>query len=523
MEEHITPPEEPQEKTSCTIDDMSELTPEQRCIKRIHCLLDLYRNDDYCYDKLIHYLNMSEKYILVQKQEQLRRAVRKEKLDACKHEFVNDFFTQNDYYYMPEYDIYFSYDKKNYTPISEDIIWSTILTEINKQGKIVAWKDKVRIEIFARIKRRLLTKSIPESDTIQDILTMFTSVICNEKEEAKFLLTIIGDVLLKKSIKHTYIVNSKINEFLTTLEYELNKYTKCYLLNAFKYKYYNHPYNNVLLVKTHTNVDKPFLWKYIIQQHLYDLIVVATHYSRRYDNAYNYIVNRCHNKQVKASICFLHDNTKSSIVESFATNHVLSSSTLSLTKQETLYVWKNYLKKLDVPNIMFQREFHELFQTYYVFNEIEQKYVGVTSEAVNYVKHFREFITTECDVVEHDETAGGFVSYEVSELVQLFQLWSSTKGYKCSINEDQLISLLNHFYEEIPVVNNKYICKFVCRLWNKEKDIDEFMTYHMTEGTDTNEIVTNNDLYKSYCKYYYNKGSPYIVSKSYFEKYLSTV
>ena len=33
--------------------------------------------------------------------------------------------------------------------------------------------------------------------------------------------------------------------------------------------------------------------------------------------------------------------------------------------------------------------------------------------------------------------------------------------------------------------------------------------------------ATHEELYKEYCKYNYNKHNPFIVSKSYFEEYMS--
>lgn len=509
-----------------SVDQVNELTTyKQNLLSHISLLYDTYKEDTYIHKKLLKYFYDSEKHISHIIKEREHREQRKLELFKNKEDFIINFLDENHYYYIPEYDTYIAYDKTNFSVISEDLIWCKIRVKIYGDRTLVDWKDRVRIEIMSLIKKQLLTKSIPESDTIQQVLTIFNNVICNEKEESKFLLTLIGDIILKKHIDYTFIANPKIHSFLETLERELCLYQRSYVLNAFKYKYYNHSYDNILFVKTRDSIDAEFIWKGIIKENILNIISVSTHYSRRYDNAYNYIMNRCHNNSVKQRICYLTSKTKDSVVEDFLSRYTTTSDTLDLTYKEIMYLWKTFLKSNDLPNIMFYRDFETILQKNLKYDEENKTFTGLTSSKLEYIRYFRNFIDEQCCVnpIHNDNQ---LMCYEISELQLIFQKWCYDEMKPINITEKQVVSILTHFYEDIKIRNGKYICGITSPLWNKIGDIQEFLKLSNEKSDDVdsvNIVISNDDMYKDYCRYIYNKKSPFIVSKSYFETYFSNL
>jgi len=117
---------------------------------------------------------------------------------------------------------------------------------------------------------------------------------------------------------------------------------------------------------------------------------------------------------------------------------------------------------------------------------------------------------------------------ELEEIRNLFNKWAHMKRESViGINEQQIIELIQHFYPEIEIENDKYIQHIRCSIWDKKLDIkialEEFKNKIRSEKyeDDTGNISTY-DAYIFYCKYYSccNLESKNIVSKCYFDKYI---
>jgi len=116
-----------------------------------------------------------------------------------------------------------------------------------------------------------------------------------------------------------------------------------------------------------------------------------------------------------------------------------------------------------------------------------------------------------------DETESGL---ELEEIRHLFNKWGSH-----SINDEQIIDLIQYFYPNINIENDKYIQEVRCSLWNKKIDMKNAFDNIRSEYPDKTVDFTIYEAYLFYCKRYKKRKasgiieSGLIVHKSYFENY----
>jgi len=521
---------------------MNDISLNQHLSETINTLLIKYKNDEYLTDKINTYISNLENHILSLKKEKEQRDDRKNILSSYKKVFMDQFLTEKIYYYIPDSTLFITYDSKNYTQINENTIWLEILTMVKQNKVILPWKHKIRIELIASVKKQLFIHCIPESHTIQLILNIFSGIISTNKDHSKFLLTIIGDSILRKSTNNTYLVDSKINTFVNSLQFQINKFIRCNFTTSLKYKYYNHDYSTTRLIYSKDHVDKAYLWEHIIKHYIFDIIAVSCHYSNRFINADNFIINICKNIDVQNYVLFLKNNTKETIVAAFSRKMLQKCGSLHITYNEAFYLWKTYLKSLEMPPILFSKElFHHLGN---IFQSSNEQFMGVTSPKLHYVKVFKQFMaeviiinditdTNEiistnnsvyvyntpinCNINTYDKTNITLDSFELSELLQLYSYWCDKNKVTTSITEEMILSLLKHFYTSIVIKQNKYILGCKSTMWNKEQDISNFFT--STTYNLNFQVSYNNDLYQLYCNYIKNNKINFTTSKSYFKSY----
>jgi len=105
--------------------------------------------------------------------------------------------------------------------------------------------------------------------------------------------------------------------------------------------------------------------------------------------------------------------------------------------------------------------------------------MNVYSLFLPYVESFKDFWDKHIyyDKEEYD--------FEINELYYIF-----CDLYKCKINESIFKDLIEFYYPNIVIIEDKYIKQIGCTLWNKKKELEPFIK---KEG-DIQE------LYYNYCK-----------------------
>ena len=115
---------------------------------------------------------------------------------------------------MNSNNFFYEYNGKHYFIVKEDDVLHKLLSSISKDRILMQWKHKTKFNIIKQIKERNLFSSIPESDTIQNVLNLLYPSIFTSKNTAKYFLTIIGDNIFKKNTNLIFLVTTKMRRIL---------------------------------------------------------------------------------------------------------------------------------------------------------------------------------------------------------------------------------------------------------------------------------------------------------------------
>jgi hypothetical protein len=205
---------------------------------------------------------------------------------------------------------------------------------ISKDKKLAEWKFRTKISVIKQIKDRHLFKSIPETDTIQNVLSLLHPSIFSDKNQAKYFLTIIGDSILKKnsSSELVFLIKPKTKQFLADIENVAYIYTGfSNITNNFMTKYHeNYSYSNCRLLKMNDTLSVD-IWRNMLSKYGIDFICVAAHYSQRFENSDNFIHNIVNDEDLKSYTLFLKNNTPASIFDKFCEHSIQQNSETSET------------------------------------------------------------------------------------------------------------------------------------------------------------------------------------------------
>jgi hypothetical protein len=197
------------------------------------------------------------------------------------------------------------------------------------------------------------------------------------------------------------------------------------------------------------------------------------------------------------------------------------SSTIDF--KNMIFLWKKYLDECGIPNIIFQEALKTFLKAKLVYDETKECFMGVTSIHLPVVSQFIKF--WEETIIENEGTgeeaaaSGDDINsdeLEIDELCALFKQWTSIG--KAAINDTLIIELIQHFYPDIVIEDNKYILHVKCKLWNKRVEVVNamklFQAYQKLNAINTNTNAIY-EVYDFYCSLHKQNR---LVSKRYFEK-----
>jgi len=144
------------------------------------------------------------------------------------------------------------------------------------------------------------------------------------------------------------------------------------------------------------------------------------------------------------------------------------------------------------------------------YDEQTDMFNGVFSKFIPEIQRFNQFWD---ETMNEDE---GESNLELGEVRQLFNKWG---GSHFSMSDTHMIDLIQYFYPNVLIENDKYIQEIRCSLWDKKADIKKALAEFRKTVTESDISVY--DAYVFYCKYNKTKKTLQIVHKSYFEKYVS--
>jgi hypothetical protein len=506
---------------------------QETCITSLKELFKNYEDNEYMLQRIHTHINNYLPNTL--KNEQInheKRVNRNHFLTNEQQIFIQVFLSKNQYYYLSSNGYFYEYDGKNYFIVKEDDITHKLLSSISKERVLLDWKHKTKINVIKLIKERSLLNSIPETDTIQNVLNFICPSLFSSKSQAKYFLTIIGDNIFKKNQQLIFFVSQNMKKLMSDLDnISYLSIGNTTTTNNFVTKYHeNNSYENYRLLKINENFSHD-LWKEQLKKLGLDLLCVASHYSKRYENSEQFLENKS-DEELKQFVLYLRLNNQQKIIETFCESYLNSVDDTNATIQwkNLHFIWKQFLSSNSLPNMIYSNSLKNMLKEMYKYDESNDCFSNLTSKYLPIESDFIKFWDKTIHVVDNCgvSDAETFDELEVDELCMLFKMWTQTNSGEeklisnGNINEESVLKILKHFFPNIEIVENKYVLNVSCNLWNKNTEIENSFDYIKTQiKTNHNlALISFDDAYNYYYKYCNCQSNKLIVNKRYFEKYL---
>jgi hypothetical protein len=349
------------------------------------------------------------------------------------------------------------------------------------------WRYKVTKNIIKRIKERSPLNATPESATIQFVINTLCPSIFTTRNHAKYFLTIIGECL-GGSATHTpasfashsgygpptVLANSAIaNETDELIIMEANHSLKifplalkeimrdignqCYsyfglpnIFTTIKFKYYDHNYKSCRLLAIDRKMEnKKIPVPSIMSKYMLDFLCVAAHYYTRYGSADRFL-QQCTDSKLVEHALFLTKNTHDSIVSTFIEKSLSPCSNGTIDMKNMMFLWKKFLNERAIPNIIFYDTLKTVIKSKLTYDEPNDCFMGITSLYLPMVSSFMQFWNETIVETEGDDNS----ELGIDEICSLFKNWTTLSKH---VNEVLVLELIQHFFPELSIVNNKTI------------------------------------------------------------------
>jgi len=534
--------------------------------KIINDLFDKYESNDYMYQKINTYIcNQLSNVFENMNESHNQRVIRINELTNEQDTFIQSFLNNNQYFYSASTDNFFYYDEIHYQLYNEDDILCNVLSLINRDGSLMIWKQRTKLNIMKRIRETSLLQTIPESATIQSVIDRLCPLLFRTRAETKHFLTVLGDNIFRKQSSLIYFIDTSAKFFLTQLNHMCQMFIGCNLSQTFKYKYHDHKYDDCRLININSNVKYDITCGQIINQNVPDILCVACHYSLRYNSADEYIENYCNNHKLPQYVFFMKNMDINELITEFVNtvididethniqvpsvqlldNISMNSSHIrvpQITWKNMQYLWKQFLGDKELPAVVFLQTLKTLLsdklKSYY--NPTTDSFVGVCSKFIPSIHKFLGFWN---ETMVEDDTE---LDLEIDEVLILFRKWCEINN-ECvpQLTDKQMVDLIGYYYPSIEVDRDKFIAKTRCSLWDKQLEIQvtmDNMKMHLqnehnilvssSSRVSSPPIYQNISIYDAYIFYCKSVSNPQqstniinhnrrqIISKGYFEKYI---
>jgi hypothetical protein len=529
-------------------DSLQEYTQELNVV--VNNLALKYFNEPYMKSRLHTYIHNLSSIMKTDYEMYQKKQTRQTQLYNDKQTFIQLFLSKHLYYYLTSCEMFYEYDGIKYNIVSSDVVIHTILSTITStclhqtqqtqiSQTLMEWKQSTKQSIIKQIKERSLFTSIPESVTIQNVISNIYPTVFETKNQAKYFLTIIGDNLFKKSVDLIYQVNKKIKMNINMLEDAATqllgvKNIGCNFVT--KYHEGSHPYENCRLMKMNKDVSQT-IWVDILKKIGLDLLCVSAHYSVRYENADNFLDMKS-DEDMKRYAYLLKNTTKEKVVDNFIHEYIEEIPTTTMEWKSIHFLLKSYLSTYSIPNVIYIQNVKNKLKEKYKYDEEKDVFIGVTSRHLPLAKSFLNFWDINICVIDNNKSS--FKNeIELDEMVTLFKNWLRDKdttiqtnptilqkhSYKGSVVEKDIQRIIEHYKPQIEIIDNKYVINVTCSLWDKIEDIKSSYSFikNELETNYSNEMVSIEELYDFYFKYKKVIRSLLVVSKYFFHSYMSSV
>lgn len=499
----------------------------EELLKTIDNLYNIYseENNKYALNRLEHHINTLETLIENENKKNNERITKFNELTSEQEKFSKLFLSQNKFYYTPYNNKYYEYDGQQYNIIDEDIINHKLLSSISSNQILFQWKHKTKINIIKKIKNNSLFSSIPETFTIQNILS-FLQLIFITDEESIYFLSLLGDCILKKNNNLLYFIKPNTKHFISLIDYIIYTTLGYSISNNFIAKYHNtHDMNNYRLIKSKSTSSISLL-KNTINNIGIDLMCVASYYSEFYGNSENYILKL--DESISNYILYFVKNTAEQIIEHFIKNYVETGTNDSdiITWKNMHYIWKIYLHNMKIPTFLYTNVLQQLLTSkldYELSSNNEIYFKCVTSKYLPNVSSFLTFWNENIIIYSKENDCDNECEYDY-EIIEILQLYKNSNYRTGNLNCKHLLRLINHYFcPSVSIIEDKYVKNIKCTLWDKNTEINNFLNSYKYNSSknyicNADDCISIDKLYDFYKKQIEDKI--FIISYDYFKKYV---
>jgi hypothetical protein len=491
----------------------------EECHKTVDRLFHVYKDNEYMLQRIYCHIAHNLPNTLENEAKNYEKRLNLTSyLSEEQQIFMQVFLSKNNYYYLHNNSFFYEYNGKDYFIMKEDDIIHKLLSAISKDRVLLQWKHKTKLNVLRKIKERNLFQSIPETDTIQEVLNALYPSIFSSKSVAKYFLTIIGDNILKKNNNIQFLVSPKMKLLLAELEaVAISCIGSDNISSHFITKYHeNHSYENLRLIKIQDNYSNDY-WREMLKKVGLNLLCVATHYSNRYSSSDNYLDGKT-NEDLTDYAYTLKNTTQAEMLKRFVSECLETTTDEFQIEWKNLhFIWKQFLSSIGLPNVIFSTTLKNCLSEMLNYDKENDAFKGITSK---YLPFYRDFIkfwdTTIVQNVSYDFEN----DFEIDEICSLFKMWSKNRT---NLTEDTIIKFLKHSFPYVEIVEDKYLLNVNCTLWDKISDINHSLQYFNDNIKNDYQLslISFDDIYNCYQGYCAVKSIKFIVSKRYFEKYLN--
>lgn len=504
----------------------------------IESLYVKYEDDVMMTSKIHHYISHQLPVIL----ECIHETKEKNKVRLTEHQdeqekFTQQFLSQFKYYYNTSNETYFEYAGPHYKTISEDNILHHIVSTISNESNpiLMNWKHKTKVSLLKKIKEQPITKTIPESETIQTVLQQLYPTICGSKSEVKYFLTVIGDNILRKETSRVHFISPRAKYFLRALNKVCGDKLNVQCTLTFKYKYHEKHNESMCRILNVLPLIEQTAWcDHTIDFYGLDILCVACHYSNIYGNADDYLIDFSHDNEIQQNVFRLKNTKMEDFVSQFVEEYLIDksdqvspSSDSSLTGKQVQYLWKDFLETNNYPIGLYNFAAKKCLTDKVFPRQYDVKNDVFECISSSYLPVIQCFLTFWNETMVEDQNE--YAELELDEIGLLFRNWqmyksaAEQKKKKFYLKENKIIDILTYFHPELEIIKDKYIMNTRNIGWDKDIDIEVALS---TLKEEKEPVVVNlYNAYKYYCDFHNKQCTrnvkTLLVSKSYFENYIN--
>lgn len=487
------------------------------CLSTIEKLYEKYKDNEYILQRIYNHVHV---YLPNTLENESKNREKRQNLNTYLSEeqqiFIQVFLSKNNYYYLSNNNFYYEYNGKDYFIVKEDEILHKLLSTISKERTLLQWKHKTKAAIIKQIKERHLFSSIPETDTIQNVLNSIYPSIFTSKCAVKYFLTIIGDNILKKSNDLTFLVSQKMRQLLDELEnVSVSSIGINNISSGFVTKYHvTHKFETSRLIKINENFSSEY-WRDLLKKIGLNLLCLAAHYSNRYINSDNFL-NTKSDEDIMIYSYTLKNTTENGLVDKFINEYIeKTSEDFNIEWKNIHFIWKQFLSSNNLPKVIVSNSLKNLLKSTIEYNEETDSFIGVTSKYLPVYKDFIHFWDSTIIICPSSDFEN---ELEIDEISCLFKHWSKNRNL---LTEENIMRAIKHFFS-YEIINDKYILNITSTIWDKFNDIENSISFikQYVKENHSLSLISFDDLYNYYNNYCNMNSIKLIVSKRYFEKYL---